>query len=238
MKAKNKYILRAKISESKFRQLIKLFAHDLDAQTIASLAHLNRNTVNRYLTLTRERIAAFSESRSPFEGRHEWDSVLADVKPIAGKRGRNLNKKAHIFGILKRENNVYTEIVPNPANGMLQGVIHGRIDPASIICSDGWRGYDGLVDFGRKKLYRVDNGHDKIVGSRPNINAVESFWAYTKRRLMKFYGIADSTFYLHLKESEFRFNNRKEDIYPFLLRLFREKSFSQQYSVAREMAAA
>ncbi|MBC2736871.1 MAG: IS1595 family transposase, partial [Desulfobacteraceae bacterium] len=61
---KNKYIKRAKITEVKFRQLIKLFIHDLDAQTIASLTNLNRNTVNRYLTLIRERIAEHCETQS------------------------------------------------------------------------------------------------------------------------------------------------------------------------------
>jgi transposase-like protein len=40
---------------------------------------------------------------------------------------------------------------------------------------------------------------------------------------MKFYGMSQNTFYLHLKESEFRFNNRKENIYAILLKLLREK---------------
>jgi transposase-like protein len=31
------------------------------------------------------------------------------------------------------------------------------------------------------------------------------------------------TFYLHLKETEFRFNNRREDMYKRLLKLLRER---------------
>jgi len=46
MTINNKYIKRAKISEAKFRLLVRFFAHDLDAKTIASLTRLNRNTVN------------------------------------------------------------------------------------------------------------------------------------------------------------------------------------------------
>lgn len=47
VKVKNKYANRTKISEVKFRQLIKLFCLDLDANQIAALSGLNRNTINR-----------------------------------------------------------------------------------------------------------------------------------------------------------------------------------------------
>jgi len=44
---KNKYVNRSKISEAKFRQVVKLFALDLTATQTAELTGLNRNTVNR-----------------------------------------------------------------------------------------------------------------------------------------------------------------------------------------------
>ena len=34
------------------------------------------------------------------------------------------------------------------------------------------------------------------------------FWLYLEKRLLKFRGIAAQTFYLHIKETEFRFNNK------------------------------
>ena len=71
MTIKNRYIKRAKITEAKFRLLIRYFIHDLDAKTIASLTHLNRNTVNRYLNLIRKRIAEFCEQQSPVQGEIE-----------------------------------------------------------------------------------------------------------------------------------------------------------------------
>lgn len=49
----NRYATRSKISEAKFRQLVKLFAIDLDALQIAQVTGLNRNTVNRYLMAIR-----------------------------------------------------------------------------------------------------------------------------------------------------------------------------------------
>lgn len=157
MTGKNRYVKRAKISEAKFRQLVRYFVHDLDAQTITSLIHLNRNTVNRYLTLIRERIAKFCEQQSPFKGEIEVDESYFGGKRIKGKRGRGAYKKTPVFGILKRGGKVYTEIVPDCAKATLQGIIRGRVDPDSIIHSDGWRGYNGLIDLGYKKHYRVNS---------------------------------------------------------------------------------
>ena len=73
MTIKNIYVKRAKISEAKFRQLTRFFVHDLDAKTIASLVHLNRNTVNRYLNLIRKQIAKFCDQQSPVKGEIEVD---------------------------------------------------------------------------------------------------------------------------------------------------------------------
>ena len=51
---------------------------------------------------------------------------------------------------------------------------------------------------------------------------MENFWDITKVRLARFRGIYKSTFYLHLKECEFRFNYRKENLYDILLKMFRK----------------
>jgi transposase-like protein len=64
--------------------------------------------------------------------------------------------------------------------------------------------------------------------SRPNpfgvrgthhVNGIESFWSYAKRRLQKFNGVSHQTFYLHLKECEYRFNHRNLDLSQLLLKL-------------------
>ena len=57
----NKYKTFSRISEAKFRQLLKLFCLDLTAVQITELTSLNRNTVNRYLKYFRERIAWLCE---------------------------------------------------------------------------------------------------------------------------------------------------------------------------------
>ena len=60
MTSKNKYYNRSRISEKKFREIIKYFSVDLSATQIAQLANLNLNTINKILTLVRIRIVELS----------------------------------------------------------------------------------------------------------------------------------------------------------------------------------
>jgi transposase len=223
MPTKNKYSNRSRISEAKFREIIRYFSLDLDAQKIAILINLNRNTINRYLSLIRKRITEKCEQDATFLGEIEVDESYFGAKRIKGKRGRGASGKTVVFGILQRGGKVYTEIVPDCAKATLQEVIRGRIDLESIIHSDGWRGYNGLVDLGYKKHYRVHHSKDEFATGRCHINGIESFWSFAKNRLMKFHGIRKDHFYPHLKECEFRFNHRHENLYEILLKMFRGK---------------
>jgi transposase len=221
MPMSNKYIKRSRISEAKFRYFLQLFSLDIDAQTIAILTGLSRNTINRHLRLIRVRIAELCQQSSPVSGEVEVDESYFGARRIKGKRGRGASGKTPVFGILQRGGTVYTEIVPNCSRKTLQAIIRGKVDPESIIHSDKWPGYDGLVDMGYKKHFRVHHGANEFARGKQHINGIESFWAYAKRRLEKFHGIHKCTFYLHLKECEFRFNHRNKNIYLILLENFR-----------------
>lgn len=122
MAMKNKYIPRSKITAVKFWQWIKLFVHDLNSQTIVSLPHLIRNTVNRYLTLFRTRISKYCETQSSLKGEIEVDESYFGGRRIKGKRSRGAYKKTSVFNIFKRGGQVYTEVVPDCAKATLQGL--------------------------------------------------------------------------------------------------------------------
>jgi len=223
VKRKNKYARRSRISEKKFRQLIKFFSLDLDATRTSEICNTNRNTVNRHFNLFRSRIARLCEKTSPFTGTVEIDESYFGPKRVKGKRGRGASNKTKVFGILKRGGKIYTEIVPDCKSKTLQDIIRGKINPESVVNSDGWRAYDGLVDIGYSKHYRVIHSKDEFARGSSHINGIESFWSYAKRRLQKFQGVVKHTFYLHLKETEYRFNLRKFDLYSILLKEFRER---------------
>ena len=222
MSNSNKYAKRSKISEAKFRQLVKLFSIDLDASQIAQVTGLNRNTVNRYLAAIRQRIFEFCQKESPFSGEIEIDESYFGPRRVKGLRGRGAGNKTIVFGILKRGGKVYTEIVPDCSKRTLQAVIRGKVSLESIIHSDGWRGYNGLVDLGFQKHFRVRHGENEFANERSHINGIESFWGFSKTRLVRFRGLRKDKFHIHLKECEFRFNHRGEDLYKILLKILRE----------------
>lgn len=224
MQHKNKYSKNAKISAVEFKAILKLFSLDLTATQISKITKLNRNTINRYVKKIRERIAEECRKEASFCGIIELDESYFGEKRKITKRGRGCDK-IKVFGIFKRNGCVFTEIVPDCSAATLQKIIRGKVDVSSVICSDGWRGYNGLVDLGYQKHLRINHELEEFSRSEDNfrvhINGIEGFWGLCKSRFARFKGLAKQTFYLHLKESEFRFNNRKNNIYKTLLKLFK-----------------
>ena len=222
MKLKNKYQKFSKISEPQFRQILRLFALDLTASDTAGLTGISVRSINTPFLKLRRRLAVESEQQTPFDGVVELDESYFGAKRIRGKRGRGAGGKTVVFGVLKRGNKVYTEIVPDASKATLQKVIRGHISVESVINTDGRRGYHGLVDMGFAKHFRVRHGQNEFARGAQHINGIESFWSYVKHRLIQFHGVARHTFYLHLKETEFRFNHRHDDLYKVLLKMLRK----------------
>jgi transposase len=222
MKQLNRYYRRSRISEHKFRQIIRYFALDLTANRTAQLTGLTHKTVNQIYLKIRLRLTQDCQRQSPFSGEVEVDESYFGARRVRGKRGRGASGKTIVFGIYKRNGKVFTEIVPDCARQTLQAIIRGRVSVESIIHSDMWRGYNGLVDVGYPKHFRVNHSENEFSNTDSNINGIESFWSFSKRRLQKFNGVKKETFFLHLKECEYRFNHRDENLYYTILSLLRK----------------
>ena len=220
MQQLNRYYRRSKISERKFRQLVRHFALDLTASKTAQLTGLSRRSVTSIFLKIRERLSEECQRASPFSKCEvEVDESYFGARRVRGKRGRGASGKTIVFGIFKRNGCVYTEVVPDCKKATLQAIIRGRVGLEAVFNSDGWRGYDGLVDVGYSKHYRVNHGDNEFVSGTHHVNGIESFWSYAKRRLQKFNGVSTRTFYLHLKECEYRFNHRNAGLSKLLLKV-------------------
>ncbi len=200
----------AKISRYKIKKIIKHFCVDVEASKTALLVGLNRNTVNHYYQLFRYAIAVkqAKELQRLLQGEIELDESYFGPHHLRGlstRRGRGTHKQP-VFGIFERNGRVYTEIIPDCNRKTLRAIILGKIDPKSVIYSDHWPGYDGLVDVGYDKHFRINHRQSEFVRqSHVHINGIESFWSFTKRRLKKFNGV-QANFDMHLKECEWRWN--------------------------------
>ncbi len=198
---------------SKYRQkrLVEAFCADLTATQAAKVLRLNRNTVNRYYRIFRDRILAHQLSlKQQFTGTVEVDESYFGATrrrgdPGSKRRGRGSDKQP-VFGVIERDGRVFTEVVSDCKKKTLQGIIRGKVALDATIMSDGWAGYDGLVDVGYDAHFRIlkkQREHSPFVDGKVHINGIESFWSFTKRRLVKFNG-TKANFELHLKECEWR----------------------------------
>jgi len=200
------------LSNYRIKKIISCFSEDIPASKTASLLGVNRNTINRYFNLFREAIFHASISDiSKSSGEFELDESYFGAKRVRGKRGRGAAGKTPVFGLLKRDGNVYVEVVENCSREQLMPIIQGKILEGSTIHTDGWKAYDSLILNGYDH-HRVYHSYDEFARGKCHVNGVEGFWSFAKRRLAKFNGLTNEKFYLHLKECEFRFNNRHNDL--------------------------
>jgi len=214
----------AKLSKYKIKKVARYFCNDLSATQTSRLLEINRNIINRYFNIFRKEIYKYQIAEfESLVGHIELDESYFGANRVRGfkgklKRGRGTRKQP-VFGVFKRNGHVYTEIIPNCKKRTMQAIILGKIDVQSILYTDGWRGYDGLVDVGYDKHFRVNHGDSEFSkGNGVHINGIESFWSFTKRRLAKFNGVKVN-FRLHLKECEWRWGKDSKDLEYRLLKL-------------------
>ena len=222
MAQKNGYLFRGRISERKFRDLVRVFALDITADRAAALTGLNHKTATAIYIPLRERMAGLAQADCPFRGVVELDESYFGPTRTRGHKGRGNPRKVPVFGLLERGGRVHCQIVKNCSKATLQAIVSGRVELSAEVTTDGFRSYDGLVAAGFSTHHRINKyyNRDKTVFSENgvHINGIESFWSYAKRRHQKFNGLRRTAFPTFLKETEFRFNTRDQDLYKILLR--------------------
>ncbi|MDP8169710.1 IS1595 family transposase [Pasteurella skyensis] len=209
-------IKNSKLSNYKIKKIIHCFCVDIPASKTALLLGFNRNTINRWYGIFRLAIWRYQTAlKDEFIGKIEVDESYFGAKRQRGfagklKRGRGTLKQP-VFGVFERNGRVYTEIVPDCKKKTLQAVILGKVSIDSVIYSDGWRGYNGLVDVGYSRHFRVNHSNNEFAHGHCHINGIEAFWSFTKRRLAKFNGVTKN-FDLHLKECEWRWKRGVDEL--------------------------
>jgi len=195
---KNRYVKRTKISKVKFREILKYFAEDFDSTRTSRMTGIGRKAINKIFNKLRFRIYHLSTLEEKMNGEIEVDESYFGARRVRGKRGRGAKGKVPVIGLLERGGKVYTQIVKRCRRCDLMPIIRGKILEESVIYTDGWKSYDGLVLNGYKH-HRIYHSKNEFARGKNHINGIESFWSYSKRRMSKFNGIYKNRFYLHLK---------------------------------------
>ena len=209
----------SKLSDYQIKKILHCFADELTSLQTAKFLHLNRNTSDRYYLIFRERIAAHQEAQArKMRGHIEIDESYFGSRHAHDPRGRSTKRKIPVIGLLKRNGKVYTQIIKDASETSIIPILERLIEKSrSNVYTDGWRTYDSLAWSGYKHK-RINHSKEFAQGHN-HINGIESFWSYVKRKMRKHNGIARHKFYLYLKESEFRFNHRGDDIFPILKKI-------------------
>ena len=109
------------------------------------------------------------------QGNLKWMKVYFGARRIRGKRGRGAKGKTIVFGLKKREGNVYTQIITNRSKEEILPLINLKISKETTLFTDGFKTYDSLVDLGYKKHYRVYHGKDEFSKKRREIGLAPIF---------------------------------------------------------------
>jgi transposase len=195
-----------KIPFSKFILAIKLFILEVSVNKAHKELDLAYNTTHKIYTKLRQCIYKFvSKDDQLLSGEVEMDESYFGGKR-KGSRGRGAKNKIPVFGILERNGKVKVEIVKDVSAETLLRETIKKVKRGSLIYTDKFKSYDGLVMYGFKHE-RIDKSV-KFANGKVYINGIEGFWSYAKERLLKFHGVSKDNLIYYLKELEFRYNFR------------------------------
>jgi len=210
-----RWINKVRISYKKWLWIIKLFKLEVSARKIAQQVQLSYPTVLKAVTIIRIALVANTkDAKDLFNGEIELDESYFGGRR-KGKRGRGAYNKVPVFGILERNGTVLVEVVKDVTAEALLSLTIKTVRRGSIVYTDKFRSYNALMFCGYRHL-KV-NHKKRFASGKVYINGLEGFWSYAKERIMKFHGVSKEKFPLYLKEMEFRYNNRNNDIFTLLV---------------------
>jgi len=218
MHQEKRYYKRSRIPESKFFEIVRYFAQDLSATEVANLTGLSRKSITNIFLRLRRRIAEDCERNSPLSTPEiQLDEAFSCTRCLCGRCRNGGSYWTPVFGLFGDHGKIFTAAVPDCRKPILRAVIRGRVDSHSIPMN-GWHGYDALVDANSPRPFVMERASKSSSGSFRRKN-IEGFWNFAQHRLQKFNGVPNRTFYLHMKESEWRFNHSDTELYRELLKL-------------------
>jgi transposase len=148
-------IKNSKLTNRQLNQLIGYFALEVPATRAAKVMGIHRHSAERVYHVIRRCLARECELHSPLGGEVECDESYFGGRR-KGPRGRGAAGKVPVFGLLKCNGKVYTRIVEDVSRKTLRQIIRTTVVLESVIYTDSFRSYDGLVLDGFKH-FRINH---------------------------------------------------------------------------------
>ena len=136
------YQRKSRLSKYKQERLKKHFGAGTTARAASELVGVQANTAAIYYIRLRKLIASRLPSYQ-LSGEVEIDESYFGGVP-KGKGDRGAAGKGAVFGLLKRDGEVYTAVIPNAKSEMILPIIKQQVKPDSILYTDTFKRYNVL----------------------------------------------------------------------------------------------
>lgn len=198
--------------------LLRYFCLEVSAHRAARTLEMSRDPVRvRFMAYRRWMAQQAATEARPLAGELECDETYFGGRRRGTKRGRHIGHKVVVFGILERGGRVATVVVPRTDEETLMQAIRQHAVKGAVFYTDCFSSYKSVRHYG--KHLPVDHRTTYVQRGRRyvrHINGIEGFWSYAKERFAKHHGVSRIHFPLYLKEMEFRFNHRRDDLFALL----------------------
>jgi transposase len=194
------------------------FYRQQPAYRAASDLGLNYQAITRVYQRMREAIYHVAELEAgKLKGEIEIDEAYFGGRR-KGKRGRGAAGKSIVFGLLERDGGVCAKVVERVAADELMAHIKKHARGGSVYYADTFRSYNSLKRWG--KHHRLNHGKAFAYRGKNHINGIEGFWSFAKHILRNYRGVSKYHFPMYLKEVEYRFDHRKENLFKRFLDIY------------------
>lgn len=189
---------------------------------MAPQLRLSYNTVYKAVTALRLAILAQAlDSRQLLSGAFGQDMGFSGAgggRIVMSQPGERQGS-VPVFGLMEKEGWSFVDLLPNM---QAEHVLHFHLNfklrlvrLGNVVYTDRYRHYDALI------FCADDSLPMQYLPARERGAYVDTvkggFWGFAKARLRRFNGVTSRRFPLYLKELEFRFNHRKDDLFPLLV---------------------
>ena len=204
------WLARTRLPSREVAHLLYLFVLGVPSYRARHYTGGSLKTMQRVYTRFREAIyQATLQELEPLSGVLELDETLFGPRNRPGKRGWGATGKRVVFGIYQRNGHVLCFPVPSRKRATLFPLIEEYTKPGSLYITDEYIGYASLAI---RSNHVVVQKKDGLPQGRDHLNGIEGFWSYAKHWLYQYRGVPQHHFELYLKEIEWRFNHRNDDL--------------------------
>ena len=149
------------------------------------------------------------DGEHPLDGVVEVDETYVGGQTSGGKRGRGAPNKIVVFGMLERNGDIMTKVVPNVKKKTLHPIIEQNVTAGSTVHTDELNSYKGLFQAGYRHE-TVNHGIGEYAKGDCHVNGLEGFWSRLNLSIRGTH-VHVSGKYLqnYAKEFEYRYNRRQ-----------------------------